>query len=535
MKSEISKARLRGVVTREKKATATAEPRSFRNGNFLASLYIAILATVAVIAMLWAYPRSLWSIRLPSGIVITFVALLGSRMMFGLIAQDMLKRNSRILMLCFVCIFSIILSAMCLVITTNPHIQDLFGFDLTKACPFLFPYLLAPALATLLVSPAAGISLGVGTMILNMLFVENTSVLPALAIGVVTSVITTEVVGKVRKRTALLRAFVLAGGMQFLGVLIYLTMEMALGKDSESLAEATLVSAVSSIISTVFSFGFTVILLPILEHIFAACSNIRLNEFSDLGSPLLQRLSLEAPGTYHHSIVVANLAAAAADRIGANALLARVGSYYHDIGKLSKPSFYTENIGAGQQSPHQNISPNMSTVIIAAHVKEGIGISLHYNLPPPILDIIREHHGTGIMSWFLHKAKEEAKAKAAETKSDPQPVDESQFRYPGPRPSTREAGIVLLADSVEAASRSLEKPVPTLIENLVDQIVKTKIDDEQLDCCPLSFIDVAIIKRTFTSTLSNILHARIAYPKDDDSKEAPHDADNRNSPAESPR
>jgi len=265
----------------------------------------------------------------------------------------------------------------------------------------------------------------------------------------------------------------------------------------------------------------TLLLLPILEHLFAATSNIRLNEFTDLGNPLLQRLSLEAPGTYHHCIVVATLAAAAADRIAANSLLARVGAYFHDIGKLTKPSFYSENIGADRLNPHEGLSPNMSAVIIAAHVKEGIGMSIHYNLPPPIYDIIREHHGTSVMSWFLHKAKEEAKGKTknGDDKSSQPLVDESQFRYPGPRPTTKEAAIVMLADSVEAASRSLDRPTRTNIENMVENIVNGKIKDEQLNSSPLTFLDVVSIKRSFANSLTNILHARVAYPKEEGQKD----------------
>lgn len=530
MKNEISKARLKKVGSRERKSSASCEVVAFRNGNVLAVFYALLVATIAMLCMMWAYPFSMdvgWQLRLPVGVVILFVSLLCSRLLLGLIAPDLLKRNSRLLMLCTVAIVSIVISASCVAITSLPNVTDFFGGDLSKIAPFLFPYLLAPTLATLLAGPAAGLSVGMGVTIANMIFVHDESVLPAVAMGLITTVIITDIVAKVRRRAALLRTFILAGGMQFLGVVVHLAIKMAQGDSPSALAETTILCATASVFSTLLAFTSTIILLPVLEHFFGACSNIRLNEFADLGSPLLQKLSLEAPGTYHHSIVVATLASAAAERIGANPLIARVGSYYHDIGKLTKPTFYTENIRTDQRNPHDTISPNMSAVIIAAHVKEGIGLSMHYNLPPPVRDIIREHHGTSIISWFLHKAKEEAKHKAETLKKVPEPVDECQFRYPGPRPTTREAGIVLLADCVEAASRSLERATPSSIENLIDNIVRIKIDDEQLDCCRLTFIDVAIIKRTFTVTLANILHPRIAYPKDDDTKEVQNDSDNR--------
>lgn len=537
MKNEISKARLKKVGSGERKSTASHEIVAFKNGNVLATLYAFFVAASAILCMLWAYPASMeadWLLRLPVGFVIMFVALFCSRLLLGIVAPDLLKRNSRLLMLCTIAIFSIIISAACVAMASMPAVIKLFGKDAPIMASFLFPNLLAPTLATLLAGPSAGISIGIGVMFANMIFVHDETMLPAFAMGLITAVVITGIVATVRRRAALLRTFILGGCMQLLGVVVYLTITMARGDDQSSLGEITLFCTVAIALSTILSFTATIVLLPILEHFFGACSNIRLNEFADLVSPLLQKLSLEAPGTYHHSIVVATLAAAAAERIGANPLVARVGSYYHDIGKLTKPSFYTENIRSDQSNPHDTISPNMSAVIISAHVKEGIGLSLHYNLPAPVRDIIREHHGTSVMGWFLHKAKEEAKQKAETTKKDPETIDESQFRYPGPRPTTREAGIVLLADCVEAASRSLEKTTHSSIENLIDNIVKSKIDDEQLDCCRLTFIDIACIKRTFTTTLANILHPRIAYPKDDGTKEVPNDSDNRNTSSDTP-
>lgn len=521
---------MKKVGSRERKFASGSETVPFRNGNIPAIAYVGLVALVALLSMLWSYPASMGrklDSRLISGLVITLVALICSRTLLGLISRDILKRNSRLLMLCIVGMFSIFFSAVCLWAAFTPTVQDMCPFDISEIYPFLFPYMFAPAMATLLAGPAAGISIGAGAMIFNMLFVKDETIMPALTIGAIISVVAPRLLAGARRRSALLRAFIIACGMQLFGVIVYLITQQDITELSDNLLNATSFSVGATVFSCGFAFAATIILLPLLEHFFAATSNIRLNEYADLGHPVLQKLSLEAPGTYHHSIVVATLAAAAAERIGANALLARVGSYYHDIGKLTKPAFYAENIGVDQKNPHTEISPNMSAVIIAAHVKEGIGLALHYNLPPPIRDIIREHHGTSVMTWFLHKAKEEAKAKAEKSKSDPEPVDESQFRYSGPRPTTREAGIVLLADSVEAASRSLERPVPAAIENLVNNIVTSKIQDEQLDCCQLTFVDVATVKRTFTATLSNILHARIPYPKDDDAKEVHHDTDNR--------
>lgn len=533
MKVEISKARLKKVGSRERKFFSGIEKVAFRNGTLLALLYVLGVAAVTLGCAYWSGRATGgatfdFGSQLPRAIAIVFVALLCTRTLMEIDARDLLKRNSRILMLCLVGVFSAAFSALAVVAADAPLLKLHLGFETSGIAPFFFPLLFAPALATLLAGTAAGVAVGVGAALLNLVFVPDANMLPVLAAGLVIAVAAAPLVAPVKRRTALLHAFIAGGFVQLLGVVVLFASRLACDGPVDDLLREALFAAGATVISVGFAFAATILLLPLLEHLFGACSNIRLNDYADLGHTLLQKLSLAAPGTYHHSVVVATLAAAAADRIGANALLARVGSYYHDIGKLTKPNYYTENIRPDQPNPHDGISPNMSAVIIAAHVKEGIGLALHYNLPPPVRDIIREHQGTAIMHWFFHKAKTKAEAE----KADPATIDESQFRYPGPRPSTKEAGIVFLADSVEAASRSLDRPTPGAIENLVNNIVSGKIDDEQLDCCPLSFVDVAMIKRTFTTSLTNILHARVAYPTDDKSKEAKHDADHRNEPAQ---
>ena len=535
MKFEISRTRLKKVGSRERKFLAGIEEVAFRNGNLLALLYALGVVAATLGCAFWSVRATTgdeFGTQLPRALAAVLVALLCSRILMGIDGRDLLKRNSRILMLCLVGVFGAAFSALGVVAAAAPALERHLDFEVARIAPFLFPLLFAPALATLLAGPAAGVAIGVGAALLNLVFVPETGVLPALAGGIVIAVAAPPLVANVKRRTALLRAFIAGGCVQLLGVVVLFSSRLAADGISDELLREALFAAGATVVSAGFAFAATVLLLPLLEHLFGACSNIRLNDYADLGHSLLQKLSLAAPGTYHHSVVVATLSAAAADRIGANSLLARVGSYYHDIGKLTKPNYYTENARPDQANPHDGISPNMSAVIIAAHVKEGIGLALHYNLPPPIRDIIREHQGTSVMHWFLHKAKEDAKAKAEAGKTDPATVDESQFRYSGPRPSTKESGIVLLADSIEAASRSLERPTHGAIENLVNNIVSGKIDDEQLDCCPLSFLDVALIKRTFTTSLTNILHARVAYPADEKSKEAKHDADHRSAPAQ---
>jgi len=258
--------------------------------------------------------------------------------------------------------------------------------------------------------------------------------------------------------------------------------------------------------------------LPILENLFQITTDISWLEASDLNHPLLRRMTIEAPGTYHHSLVVANLAEAAAEAIGANATLCRVCSYFHDVGKLVKPEYFTENMNF-ERNPHDDLAPTMSALIIIAHIKEGVDLALKHKLNQPIIDIIQEHHGTSLVYYFYQRAlqqQEDARAggKIMNMREEDIPeVGEESFRYSGPKPQTKESAIVSLADIVESASRSLEKPTPQKIEQLVDELIEERIADRQLDECDLTLGEIKIIAERFRFTLMTMLHSRIAYPK----------------------
>jgi cyclic-di-AMP phosphodiesterase PgpH len=258
--------------------------------------------------------------------------------------------------------------------------------------------------------------------------------------------------------------------------------------------------------------------LPILEHLFQITTDISWLEASDLNHPLLRRMTIEAPGTYHHSLVVANLAEAAAEKVGANATLCRVCAYFHDIGKLVKPEYFTENMNFGR-NPHDDLAPTMSALIIIAHVKEGVDLALKYKLNQRIIDIIQEHHGTSLVYYFYQRAlqqQEDARAggKIMNIREEDIPeVREESFRYSGPKPQTKESAIVSLADIVESASRSLEKPTPPKIEQLVNELIEERVADGQLDECDLTLGELKIIAERFRFTLMTMLHTRIAYPK----------------------
>src|SRR5713101_1318237 len=258
--------------------------------------------------------------------------------------------------------------------------------------------------------------------------------------------------------------------------------------------------------------------LPILEQLFQITTDISWLEASDLNHPLLRRMTIEAPGTYHHSLVVANLAETAAEAIGANATLCRVCSYFHDVGIFLKDEYFTENMSF-ERNPHDDLAPTMSVLIIIAHVKEGVDLALKHKLNQRIIDIIQEHHGTSMVRYFYQRAlqqHEDARAggKIMKLREDDIPdVREESFRYSGPKPQTKESAIVSLADMVESASRSLEKPTPQKIEQLVNELIEERIADRQLDECDLTLGDLTIIADRFRFTLMTMLHSRIAYPR----------------------
>jgi hypothetical protein len=246
-------------------------------------------------------------------------------------------------------------------------------------------------------------------------------------------------------------------------------------------------------------------ILPVFEYVFKIITNISLLELSDLNHPLLKEMVLKAPGTYHHSLIVGNLAEAACDAIGANSLLARVGSYFHDIGKIEKAEYFSENQVGIAKKKHDKLTPSMSSLIITNHVKDGVELARKYKLNQAIIDFTEQHHGTSLIYYFYQRALEKVEA-------DEIPKEEG-FRYPGPKPQTKETAVVLLADSVEAASRTLSEPTPARIKGLVRKIINNKFIDNQLDQCELTLKDLEVIGETFAHILMGIFHSRVEYEK----------------------
>lgn len=248
--------------------------------------------------------------------------------------------------------------------------------------------------------------------------------------------------------------------------------------------------------------------LPFIESSFGVVTDISLLEMGDISHPLLQELVRRAPGTYNHSITVASIGEAAADAIGANGLLVRVGAYFHDVGKMLKPEYFVENMTEGMESRHDSLAPAMSTLIIIGHVKDGVELAQQHHLPQPLIDFIEQHHGTTLVQYFFAEAKAQAKGQ-----EDAPEVEESAFRYPGPRPQTKETGVMLLADAVESASRTLSEPTPRRIETLVHEITMDKLLDGQFEESSLTLGEIRIVEESLTKSLTAIYHGRIKYPE----------------------
>lgn len=248
-------------------------------------------------------------------------------------------------------------------------------------------------------------------------------------------------------------------------------------------------------------------IIPLIEMSFGFTTDIKLLELSSLDQPLLRQLMVQAPGTYHHSVITSNMVEATAKAIQANPLLAKVSAYYHDIGKMKKPLYFIEN-QLGIENRHEKLAPSMSSLILISHVKDGVELAREHRLGKEIIDIIQQHHGSNLISYFYQKAKDRMSLKGGKA-SD---VKEQDFRYPGPKPQTKEAGLVMLADMVEAASRSLVDPTPARIQGTVQKVINNVFSDGQLDECELTLKDLHEIAKSFNKTLSGIFHQRIEYP-----------------------
>jgi len=372
---------------------------------------------------------------------------------------------------------------------------------------------LSKGLGSLSVNGAVyGMPIAVGAMLATLLFDFHTAIFFSFIVSLLSGLWLNDAVYPVyafvgsltaafsvircKKRSALIKGGLVVGGADLVTAVILLLFQGNLFADR---AISTIVFATSTGLSVTATVS---LLLPVLEYAFDVTTDISLLELLDLNQPLMKNLMINAPGTYHHSAIVGNLAESAAEAVGVNPLLTRVSAYYHDIGKIKMSEYFVENY-SGTVSKHEKLTPHMSAMIICSHVKEGVELLRQYKLPQSIIDIIQQHHGTSLMTYFYQKAKDH------ESGNHP---SEEEYRYPGPKPQTRVAALVMMADAVEAASRVLTDPTPARISALVDRIINHIFLEGQLDECELTLKDISEIKNHFSYILTGILHKRVDYP-----------------------
>lgn len=355
---------------------------------------------------------------------------------------------------------------------------------------YFFPASSATMLITVLINPSLGVFSAVAYSIMAAFYADFAFAPTVMSLlGAIAGVYC---VADATQRSKLMQAGFIVG-------LANATTMIASGLVLED--TTLLIMSFAGFINGIVSAILTIGVLPFLEILFSVTSPMRLLELSNPNNPLLRRLSLEAPGTYHHSIVVGNLAETAAEAVGADPLLTRVGALYHDVGKLARPYFFVENQRGGE-NPHDKMTPNLSRMVILNHVKEGIELAKEYKLPDVIIDFIAEHHGTSMVQYFYQKA----------VKTEQNPVLAEDFRYPGPKPRSKETAILMLADSSEAAVRSLTNPTFDKVQGMIKNIIKAKLDNGQLSDCDLTLKELDIIAEVMSKVASGVYHTRIKYP-----------------------
>ena len=513
-----------------KKGLASTKVRRRRSENELAQaletailpkclIFAAFVAGLAVIIFSSAGPDS----RPAEGFLISLLITATAVAYLWISHPRTFAKNSRVLLIFGAFLIHLLLLKMALFLSAKV-LHDMRMGEL------LLPFAFAPLVCSVLLGRDKGLyaaifsSLWGWTILRDVLRDEVDSPDVFLVMSLICGFIAVYVTLQVRRRSRLIRAGVFVGLATWILAVLFqiipIEWEQFPELDWGTIARYSFAAVGSGIFTSMLVGGA----LPLLESVFEITTDISWLELADLNHPLLKRMTIEAPGTYHHSLVVANLAEAAAEAVGANPTMCRVGAYFHDIGKLVKPEYFTENMSAGHD-PHLELAPTMSALIIIAHVKEGVDLALKYKLNQEIIDVIQQHHGTTLVFFFYKRALQQqedarqgGKIMNIREEDIPEVRDES-FRYPGPRPQSREGGIISLADAIESASRSLEKVTPQKIDQLINDLIQKRIEERQLDECDLTFREIKLISDSFKFTLRSMLHSRIAYPGESSAKE----------------
>ncbi|GAA0768150.1 HDIG domain-containing metalloprotein [Clostridium subterminale] len=393
--------------------------------------------------------------------------------------RDIYEDNSKVILINLLTVLTVVLARVAILIS-----------------PYVIPFACISILLSVLIDSKTSVTIGILNVIFISFIVKFSIDLTLIAM--LNAVIVPMVLKRVQQRNDILYSSLLIGAIN---VVFTGTMGYFLSTNMTSIINKAILAGVSAIVSGILAIG----ILPLLENIFDVITNIKLLELANPNHPLMRRLLLEAPGTYHHCVLVANLAEMAAESVGANPILARVAAYYHDVGKLERPYYFKEN-QIGIANPHDDMSPALSSAIILSHVEDGVKLAEKYNLPEVITDVVREHHGDSLAKYFYITMRNKSE--------NPEAVNEADYRYGGPPPRTKESTIIMLADGVEASVRSINKPNKKKIEDMVNNIIKGRIDENQFVNSDLTFKDLEKIRESFLKVLSGIYHERIEYPKE---------------------
>lgn len=482
---------------------------------------LIIAFVVAVVALVVEQPHDAvgkWSAQPWQQVLSAAVVAVTGIIMLRLNHRDLLRKNGVVLLLLGGLLLH--LGVVCAISHWVAAYQWRKEYQL-----LLIPFALAPMVHAVLLGRRAGTFSAVFVSIAGTLLVPSSEMVIYLIMSLACCIAVVMLASRVRKRAQLLRAGIYAGGLSLLFAIIY--GQILHGSDGFSMDRW---ATSGWMFAVAFGVGFITALivsglLPMLEGAFSLTTNISWLELCDLNHPLLKQMQLDAPGTFHHSLVVASLAESAAEAIGANAALCRASAYFHDVGKLKKPEYFIENQSDGMENPHDALTPTMSALVIIAHVKDGADLALKHKLNPRIIDAILEHHGDSMVYYFYRKCQElkaleeDKVGKGLENAEDLPQIDDKNFRYPGPRPRSKESGILSLADAIESASRTLKKPNPIKIRGLVEDIVRARLTDGQLDDCTLTLRELSKVRDSFANTLRSMMHSRISYTKTEDGEE----------------
>ncbi len=530
-----------------KKGLASSKLRRRRTeSEFLDTLEQGVIAKIAVFA---GFVAGLGLLIYPEGspqpmknVFIALLIFLTALAQLWINHPKTFERNSRLVLIFLVFLLHLAVVKMVL-ITADAQIGTagvLNPLARQQLWWLAVPLAFAPLTLSVLLGRYHGLFATVFISLWSAIVYRGTTDSVVLVMSLICGFVAVFVTMRVRRWTQLLRAGVFIGlATWILAVMFGMVGPVLWGSLGDGLHWRALgwQSAVA-VGSGVLTALLATLVLPIFQTVFRITTDISWLELSDLNHPLLKRLTIEAPGTYHHSLVVANLSEAAAEAIGANATMCRVCSYFHDIGKLVKPEYFTENMRR-DRNPHDELAPTMSALIIIAHVKEGVDLALKHGLNQEVIDLIQQHHGTSLVFFFYKRAlqqQEDARAggKIMNMREEDLPeVREESFRYSGPRPQTKEAAIVSLADSIESASRSLERVTPQKIDQLIGDIIQARLIDGQLKECDLTMRELEEVAESFKHTLQSMMHTRVAYPSG--RTERPERTERRDTPIPAPR